>query len=69
MPDASDAFEDNVDEKRQRVLQLLQHQEYAAELMFRSPFELSVMDKFQALLLKKNVLETHRFGDFAELCA
>ena len=67
--DASDAFEDNVDERQQRVVELLQHQEYAAELMFRSPFELSVMDKFEALLLKKKVLETRRFGDSAELCA
>ena len=69
VPDASDAFEDNVDEKQQRVLELLQHQEYAAELMLRSLFELSVMDKFEALLLKKKVLETRRFGDSAELCA
>ena len=43
---ASDAFEDNVDERQQFEVDLLQHQEYAAELMFRSPFELSVMDKF-----------------------
>ena len=67
--DASDAFEDNVDEKQQRVVELLQHQEYAAEVMFRSPFELSVLDKLEALLLKKRVLETRRFGDSAELCA
>ena len=67
--DASDAFEDNVDERQQRVVELLQHEEYAAEVMFRSPFELSVMDKFEALLLKKKVLETRRFGDSAELCA
>ena len=51
------------------MVELLQHEEYDAEVVFRSHFELSVMDKFEALLLKKNVLETHRFGDFADLCA
>ena len=50
-PDANNAFEDKVDEKKQRVAELLQHQEYAAELMLRSPFELSVLDKFEALLM------------------
>ena len=43
-PDANNAFEDTVDEKQQRVAELLQHQEYAAGFMLRSPFELFVPD-------------------------
>jgi len=67
--DASDAFEDNVSEKMQRVVELLQQDEYRPQISLRSPFELSVMDKFEALLSQKKVLETRRFGDSAELCA
>ena len=37
--------------------------------MLRSPFELAVLDKFEALVVKKKVLETRRYGDTPELLA
>ena len=37
--------------------------------MLRSPFELAVLDKFEALVVKKKVLETRRYVDTPELLA
>ena len=68
-PDVQDRFERNEVELKQRVAELLVHEEYGSELMLRSPFELSVMDKFEALVTKKRMLDTRQYGDTEELLA
>ena len=46
-PDAKNAFGDTPEERKQRVAELLQHEEYSSQLMHRSSFELAIMDKFE----------------------
>jgi len=61
-PDVQGRFERNDVELPQQVAELLQHQEYGSELMLRSPFELAVLDKFEALVTKKKLLIEHQYG-------
>ena len=68
-PDVQDSFERNDVELTQQVAELLQHQEYGSELMLRSPFELALLDKFDALVTKQQVLLERQYGDTAELIA
>ena len=66
-PDAKNAFGNTPDERKQRVAELLQHEEYSSQLMRRSSFELAIIDKFDALVTKKRMLDTRRYGDISEL--
>ena len=51
-PDVQARFERNDVELTEQVAELLQHEEYGSELMRRYPFELAVLDKFEALVMK-----------------
>ena len=62
-PPDPDAFCDLPGEHEQRVAELLQHEEYCAEPMHRSPFEVSGMDKFDSLVRKQEVLDQRCYGD------
>ena len=68
-PDAKNAFGDTPEERKQRVAELLQHEEYSSQLMQRSSCELAIMDKFEALVTKKILLDTRRYGDISEIMA